>query len=272
MNELGPDARSILEAARPGEDPTDGDRARVRSALARALAAGGAAAATTAAASSAGAKGVGATATVKLAALTSTVTWKAIATITLVAAVGAGISSFNTTLDAPADPRSPTTAGPPAEPAPAQPHLSAAEMRGAATEPPSLPAPSPEPPPPAVEAPPARATTAAAGARVPPKTSTTSVPVVKEDALIVETRRMREVHGALQSGEAGRALALLDEHSAAHAQGELRQERAAARVVALCELGRLDEAKVARESFLREDPRSPLADRVRSACSSPAPR
>jgi hypothetical protein len=76
----------------------------------------------------------------------------------------------------------------------------------------------------------------------------------------------------LQSGEAGRALALLDEHSAAHAQGELRQERAAARVVALCELGRLDEAKVARESFLREDPRSPLADRVRSACSSPAPR
>lgn len=271
MNELGPDARSILEAARPGEDPTDGDRARVRSALARALAAGGAAAATTAAASSAAAKGAGATATVKLAALTSTVTWKAIATIALVATVGAGLSSFNTMLDAPADPRSPATTDPPAEPAPAQPHLSAAEMRGAASDPPLLPAPSPEPPP-AVEAPPARATTAAAGARVPPKTSTTSAPSTTEDALIVETRRMREVHGALRSGEAGRALSLLDEHSAAHGQGELRQERAAARVVALCELGRVNEARVAMESFLREDPRSPLADRIRSACSSQAPR
>jgi hypothetical protein len=270
MNELGPDARSILEAARPGEDPTDGDRARVRRALARSLAAGGAAAATTAAASSASAKGAGAAATLKLAALTSTVTWKALATVALVASVGAGISSFITQRDAPADPRSPAAASPPTERAP--PRLSATEMGGVPSEPPSLPAPSPESPPPVVEAPAAQAKTAAAGARAPSKTSTTAAPVATEDALTVETRRLRDVHGALQSGDAGRALALLDEHAAAHAQGELRQERAAARVVALCELGRLDEAKVAMESFLREDPRSPLADRVRSACSPTAPR
>jgi outer membrane protein assembly factor BamD (BamD/ComL family) len=84
--------------------------------------------------------------------------------------------------------------------------------------------------------------------------------------LDVETRSLGEAHGALQSGDAARALALLDKQSATYAQGELRQERAAARIMALCKLGRGAEARAAAESFLRENPRSPLTDRVRAAC------
>ena len=85
----------------------------------------------------------------------------------------------------------------------------------------------------------------------------------------METRGLGEAHSALQSGDAERALSLLDQQSAAHAQGELREERAAARVVALCKLGRTTEARAVAESFLRENPRSLLADRVRAACPSP---
>jgi hypothetical protein len=88
-----------------------------------------------------------------------------------------------------------------------------------------------------------------------------------------ETRRLREVHGALQEGRPDRALALLeeDERSSAYG-GELRQERAAARVLALCKAGKASEASAAAAAFLRENPRSPLAGRVRAACApSPSP-
>jgi hypothetical protein len=81
---------------------------------------------------------------------------------------------------------------------------------------------------------------------------------------------IREAQGALQAGDANRALSLLDEHSAANRQGILREERMAARVLALCELGRTDEARAEAARFLRESPASPLASRVRSACPAPA--
>ncbi|KYF49516.1 hypothetical protein BE04_37450 [Sorangium cellulosum] len=72
--------------------------------------------------------------------------------------------------------------------------------------------------------------------------------------------------GALRAGDAGRALALLEEHAAEFRAGTLRQERMAARVFALCALGRIDEARAEAARFLRDAPRSPLAERVRAAC------
>jgi len=84
------------------------------------------------------------------------------------------------------------------------------------------------------------------------------------DTLAAETHRLREARAALKGGDASRALSLLDEQSAAGPQ--LREERAAARVLALCDLGRVDDARAAAARFLAESPRSPMADRVRASC------
>ena len=70
----------------------------------------------------------------------------------------------------------------------------------------------------------------------------------------------------MQEGDAARALALLEAEKA-NAEGQkLREERAAARVLALCKLGRVEEANAEASQFLEKSPRSPLADRVRKAC------
>jgi hypothetical protein len=84
--------------------------------------------------------------------------------------------------------------------------------------------------------------------------------------LEAETRLLRDADVALRSGDAQRALALLDEHAARFPDGVLQEERAAERVLALCGLGRTSEARADVDRFLRERPRSPLADRVRSSC------
>ena len=60
---MGPGARSILDAGRDGDNPTAADRARVKRALMRTIAASAAASATSAA-SSAGAAGGGTAASV----------------------------------------------------------------------------------------------------------------------------------------------------------------------------------------------------------------
>lgn len=273
MNELGPDARSILDAARSRERPSDADRARVRRNMMRALAAGGAAAAATTVGTGAAAKGTGAAAATIAASSTASVAGKMVATLVLVGAVGAGLGSVgshsvgphsvgpqsaHTHNNAPADSRPPAAFAPPdmSTPPPAEP-----------TE--SEPSPGLEP-----QTEPSDPPRAAAPAvsRAQPRSSATSVPAMPEaaeDPLDVETRGLGEAHRALQSGDARRALTLLDQQAAAHAQGELREERAAARVVALCKLGRTKEALAVAESFLRENPGSLLADRVRAACPSP---
>jgi hypothetical protein len=101
----------------------------------------------------------------------------------------------------------------------------------------------------------------AASAPAPPKATEKA-----EDSLIAETERLREAHGALRGGDPEKALALLSEQAAEGEGQKLREERAAARVLALCKLGRVDEANAEAAAFLAQNPRSPLADRVRNAC------
>lgn len=87
------------------------------------------------------------------------------------------------------------------------------------------------------------------------------------DRLVLETRALREAQRALRGGEPERALGLLDEQDGRFAGGALGQERAAARVMALCQSGRAERARHLAARFEQSVPGSPLIGRVRSACA-----
>lgn len=89
------------------------------------------------------------------------------------------------------------------------------------------------------------------------------------DPLQVETDALRAAQQALRDGDSNRALRLLDEQDARFGAGLLREERAAARVLALSEEGRSEQACTEAKAFERRWPRSALLVRVRSACRSP---
>lgn len=82
-----------------------------------------------------------------------------------------------------------------------------------------------------------------------------------------ETQLMAAMQRALSGAAPSRALALIDQHRRRFPRGALAQEREAARVLALCALGRHAEAHTARQRFLRAWPDSPLTRRVRAECS-----
>jgi hypothetical protein len=84
-----------------------------------------------------------------------------------------------------------------------------------------------------------------------------------------EARILRLAEDALRSGEASRALGLLDEHARTFPDGILVEERLAERVAALCMLGRVAEAREEGRRFLRAFPGSPLAEGVRTSCGFP---
>lgn len=88
------------------------------------------------------------------------------------------------------------------------------------------------------------------------------------NALNQELLLLSRAQASLSSGDADRALALLDAHATTYPNGALREERMAARVFALCALGRQEEARAEAQRFVSMAPRSPLAARVRGACSA----
>jgi hypothetical protein len=266
MSELGPEAREILRNGRDGDGPSPVDRARIHSSLMAAIAAG---AATTAA----GQASAGTTSAVSDLGLSASVgAVKPIATslfgsvfakgvmILFLGAGGAGALlawSHGNSSRMPVEPRITD-----------KPTVSTLE-----TAAPVPPVASPEPP----ADKPVEAPVIASAAVVPAKPlsihGAASAPAPKTteetaDSLIAETQRLREAHGALRGGDPEKALALLSEQAAEVEGQKLREERAAARVIALCKLGRVDEANAEAASFLAQNPRSPLADRVRKACPS----
>ncbi len=79
-----------------------------------------------------------------------------------------------------------------------------------------------------------------------------------------------EAQGALSGGNYSRALALAETHRARFPRGTMREERDAIRLLALCGMGRLAEAR----ALLPLPAHSPYAGRVRAACGaqdSPSP-
>jgi hypothetical protein len=79
--------------------------------------------------------------------------------------------------------------------------------------------------------------------------------------------RLREARSALAAGEAARALALLDAHPEV-GRGPLGPEWGAARILVLCRLGRVSEAKKLGQRFLKSHPSSPLAAQVAASCAA----
>jgi hypothetical protein len=258
MSELGPGARKLVDEVRDLDDPTKDDEARVRSALAAAIAAQGAAIAsgtgTAAAASGSGALAL---------------------KIALAGALVAGATTAVVYTALPSDPASHAAPSAPARvergaiEAPAIAEPAAEPLEAAVVEPapePELPeasvAPrarvrvaSPTPPEnPRVEAPP------------PLEVAAPSPPVPEApDTLAEELVLLRAANRALASDPAS-ALGLLDQHRERFASGQLATDREVVRVLALCALGRSAEARSAAEPIRARLEGTPRGRRLESSC------
>jgi hypothetical protein len=242
VSELSRKSRALFaEARRAG--PSEAARARVRAgveakvaAIAAGAAAGAALEAKALAAGGAAATGLGT---------------KLLIAGAVSALIGVGGSAVVLTRRTTPAPREASAiVAPSAAPAPPAPPPAAPPLEETAS-----PAPSP-PPRPA----PVRASASASAAPAQPP------------SIAAELARLREAQAALKDGDPERSLRALDELSAQHPDGALREERMAARVLALCAAGRVDEARVAASRFLAESPRSVQADRVRGSCAFQGPR
>ncbi len=83
-----------------------------------------------------------------------------------------------------------------------------------------------------------------------------------------ELQLLRSARRALDAGSPAQSLALLDRYAAEFPRGALKSECQATRILALCAAGRVASAQQARDQFLEQQPRSPLAERVRTMCGS----
>ncbi len=262
MTGLGPEARALLEAAHGGDEPTQKDRERVRAALATRLAASavvglGVAAAAKVSASVAKAGGLAA------AGSSAGLATKAIVAAALVGAFSAGVLTIahKVSLDTAASVR---VAGQPAAVSLEAP----GPLKDRTIEIVSQAAPAT----PAVERE-AEGIRSIGRSSRPAAPSLRNVPAGAEVA--AEVRLLGEAQAAIRSGDAPGALALLDGYEHRFPKGALGEERDAARIAALCALGRVAEAREATERFLRAAPLSPLGGPIRASCGAslagPAP-
>lgn len=90
--------------------------------------------------------------------------------------------------------------------------------------------------------------------------------VTAEDPMLAELRAVQTAQRALARHDGPTALRTLASLGRTHPQGNLREERDALRVLALCAAGRADEARSAATVFLARHPGSPQAARVQGAC------
>jgi hypothetical protein len=101
---------------------------------------------------------------------------------------------------------------------------------------------------------------------VQPESSARPSAEAASDRLRAETEALRLAQQALRDKTPEQTLRLLDEQDVRFHDGQLRQERSAARILALCQLGRVEEARAQALGFERAWPHSALLGRVRSAC------
>lgn len=95
------------------------------------------------------------------------------------------------------------------------------------------------------------------------KRQTGALPTQTENHLAEEVALLSKATSALHSGRAQEALSVLAEHQRRFPAGALSPQRRAARARALCQLGRMAEA---RAELARLDESSPLASRTREFC------
>lgn len=102
-------------------------------------------------------------------------------------------------------------------------------------------------------------------AQIPVITAPSAPEKPTPDELEAETQGLREVQLALRAKDPQRALSLLDRQDVRFAQGQLRQEREATRVLALCATDAAAGSS-AYQRFLAAHPGSPLLARLKGAC------
>jgi hypothetical protein len=118
--------------------------------------------------------------------------------------------------------------------------------------------------------------TRAGGIPNAPRSASRSAARALPDSLPEEVRLLSRAEQQMNGGLAGDALKTLAEHERRFPAGLLAEERMAARVQALCALGRTAEAKNDLTRLTRAYPRSPHLDRARRVCgldvgSAPSP-
>jgi hypothetical protein len=84
--------------------------------------------------------------------------------------------------------------------------------------------------------------------------------------LAEEARLLKQAQQALRAGQPQAALTALAEHQRRFPRGQLALERSAARVTALCALGRTPQALSEAQAFLQQHPQSGLSQQVRASC------
>jgi hypothetical protein len=232
MDELDARARSLLDAASLGDDPTAEDAHRVRHAVLLRV----------------GAIGVGtaalATSTAQAKGILSTLAAKVGATLVVVAGGTATVTYYST------QPETKPVAAV-ASPAPAP----KAAARAPRAE--SAPALKVEELPLESEAP--KRQRAAARAAEPE-------PTKPEQYLEAEMQLIRAADAALRGGRTSEALSLLGQHAERHPRGLLAHEREGLNLLARCQSGGRAAAQAAAELYVERAPRSPLTPRLRSAC------
>lgn len=247
MSELSDEARALIASTRRGDDPVPADEARVLRSVMLRIGAGaiaGAAAATVgqqAAAAGAAKAGMG------WGALAGSSTLKLLAVMVVGGTVTAG---GYWAMKAPAKALSPTAVASPSATAPARAACTIATA--AATEPtPSL----------AVDDLPVASAQEAEPAPPPAPAAH------KGSNLMAEVAAVGSANRALRDGDPERALRVLNDNANVLSEGTLREETAVSRILALCQLGRTQEASAEARSFLQTWPNSPLAARVRASCA-----
>lgn len=282
MSDLPRHIRARLDAAH-GARPTTADRARIRAKLDAqliAIAAGAvvaSAAATTATAASAGTASAGtvtapaAAVTQQVIAASAKVGWfgflpKVGLSIFLIGVVGFGARSLVTThasVPAPASSQAIEQVIPVGDVVAIAPSASAAGSADAVVD--------------AVAAASADAVASAdasadASSRVPQAAPRSTGNSRSETASIAaEVALLRRAQTALKDGHGDASLRAIDALDATHPNGALREERSAARVLALCAAGRDDDARAEADRFLSQWPASAQAARVRASCAFSAP-
>lgn len=88
------------------------------------------------------------------------------------------------------------------------------------------------------------------------------------DALEREARLLADAVRANERGDGELALVILDRHARMFPNGWLVNERAAERIMVLCSLGKLEQARREARVFLDGRPKGPLAHRVETSCAS----
>lgn len=92
-----------------------------------------------------------------------------------------------------------------------------------------------------------------------------------DDAARGEVTLLRSALASVRDGNGQQALTLLAEHAARYPSGAFSTERRGLRVLALCAAGKSAEGLREQAAFLRDAGGSPIAARVRSACSDREP-